>query len=101
MAETRWLDEREQRAWRAFLAASRLLLDTLDRELQRDAGMPHTYFEILVRLADAADGRQLALAHPLWIRVVHGDDDDLWRTRAYARPAVGGTGRGGNHGAQP
>src|SRR5829696_5327004 len=57
MTGIRWLDEREQRAWRAFLAASRLLLDTLDRELQHDAGMPHTYYEILVRLSEAPDHR--------------------------------------------
>src|SRR5256885_9611365 len=49
---TRWLTDREQRAWRAFLAASQLLLDQLDRELQRDAGMPHTYYEILVVLSE-------------------------------------------------
>jgi DNA-binding MarR family transcriptional regulator len=55
VAEARWLDDDEQRAWRAFLAASRLLLATLDRELQRDAGMPHTYYEILVRLSEAPE----------------------------------------------
>ena len=53
--EARWLDPDEQRAWRAFLAASRLLLATLDRELQRDAGLPHTYYEILVRLSEAPE----------------------------------------------
>jgi DNA-binding MarR family transcriptional regulator len=52
---TRWLNDDEQRTWRAFLTASRLLLDTLDRELQRDAGMPHAYYEILVRLSEADD----------------------------------------------
>jgi DNA-binding MarR family transcriptional regulator len=50
---TRWLNEEEQRTWRAFLHASRALWDTLDRELQRDAGMPHAYYEILVRLSEA------------------------------------------------
>ncbi|BCB88088.1 MarR family winged helix-turn-helix transcriptional regulator [Phytohabitans suffuscus] len=50
---TRWLSEEEQRTWRAFLHASRALWDTLDRELQRDAGMPHAYYEILVRLSEA------------------------------------------------
>jgi DNA-binding MarR family transcriptional regulator len=50
---TRWLDEEEQRTWRAFLHASRALWDALDRELQRDAGMPHAYYEILVRLSEA------------------------------------------------
>lgn len=53
MAETRWLSEDEQCTWRAFLAAMRLLTDELDRELQRDANMPHTYYEILVALSEA------------------------------------------------
>jgi DNA-binding MarR family transcriptional regulator len=52
---TRWLDADEQRAWRAFLDATRALMDTLDRELQRDAGMPHAYYEILVRLSEAPE----------------------------------------------
>src|SRR3712207_1742783 len=51
--EPRWLDAEEQRTWRAFLTATRLLFDRLDRELQRDAGMPHAYYEILVRLSEA------------------------------------------------
>jgi DNA-binding MarR family transcriptional regulator len=50
---TRWLNDDEQRTWRAFLHASRGLWDVLDRELQRDAGMPHAYYEILVRLSEA------------------------------------------------
>ncbi|MFI6819686.1 MarR family winged helix-turn-helix transcriptional regulator [Micromonospora sp. NPDC050187] len=57
---TRWLDPDEQRTWRAFLAASRALMETLDRELQRDAGMPHAYYEILVRLSEAP-GRELRM----------------------------------------
>lgn len=54
---TRWLTTDEQRTWRAFLTASRALMDTLDRELQRDAGIPHAYYEILVRLSEAPDRR--------------------------------------------
>jgi DNA-binding MarR family transcriptional regulator len=53
--ETRWLDADEQRAWRAWLTATRGLGDILDRELQRDSGIPHTYYEILVRLSEAPD----------------------------------------------
>jgi len=52
---TRWLDEDEQRTWRAFIEATGLLMDQLDRELQRDAGMPHAYYEILVRLSEQPD----------------------------------------------
>jgi DNA-binding MarR family transcriptional regulator len=52
---TRWLDADEQRAWRAYLSATQLLQTHLDRELQRDSGIPHGYYEILVRLSEAPD----------------------------------------------
>lgn len=52
---TRWLTEDEQQTWRAFLGATRLVFEQLDRELQRDSGIPHTYYEILVRLSEAPD----------------------------------------------
>lgn len=53
MAEPRWLSDEEQCAWRAFLTATRVVFRELDRELQRDAGMPHTYYVILVALSEA------------------------------------------------
>ena len=61
MAETRWLTDDEQRAWRAYLAATRRVFEELDRELQRDAGMPHTYYPILVALSEAP-GRTLRMS---------------------------------------
>lgn len=61
MSGTRWLDNDEQRTWRAFLAATTLLLERLDRQLQRDSGIPHTYYEILVRLSEA-EGRALRMS---------------------------------------
>src|SRR5690242_16366594 len=57
MAEARWLDDEEQRSWRAYLAATRLLSYHLDRQLQRDAGMPHVYYMLLVWLSEAPDRR--------------------------------------------
>ena len=48
----RWLSRTEQRTWRAFLLASQLLMEQLDRELLRDAGIPHTYYAILVALSE-------------------------------------------------
>ncbi len=57
MAEPRWLNEQEQQAWRAFIAAQRVVNTRIEQQLQRDAGIPHTYYEILVRLSDAPDGR--------------------------------------------
>ncbi|AXE25203.1 MarR family transcriptional regulator [Streptomyces globosus] len=53
MAGTRWLDEREMRAWRGFLAASALVNRHLDQQLKDDSGLSHPQYEILVRLAAA------------------------------------------------
>ena len=58
---TRWLTEEEQRTWRAYLAANQLLSDALDRQLMRDSGLPHGYYEILVRLSEAP-GRALRMS---------------------------------------
>jgi DNA-binding MarR family transcriptional regulator len=55
MTETRWLTEREQEVWRSFMAAFIGLTDQLARQLQRDSGMPHAYYEILVSLSEAPD----------------------------------------------
>jgi DNA-binding MarR family transcriptional regulator len=65
MPEPRWLSSEEQCTWRAFIAANRLVFRELDRELQRDAGMPHAYYEILVALSEAPDlaKRMTELAH--------------------------------------
>lgn len=52
---TSWLTPTEQRAWRAYLESTKVLFDALDRELQREADLPHAYFEVLVRLSEAAD----------------------------------------------
>lgn len=49
----RWLTDEEQHTWRAYLHATTLLEDHLDRQLQRDAGMPHTYYGLLVQLSQA------------------------------------------------
>ncbi|GAA1193287.1 MarR family transcriptional regulator [Streptomyces hebeiensis] len=51
--EPRWLGDEEQCVWRSYLHATRLLEDHLDRQLQRDAGMPHIYYGLLVLLSQA------------------------------------------------
>lgn len=55
MNDTRWLDEREGAAWRAFLFASHLLERRIEEQLKAAAGLTHPQYEILVRLADAPD----------------------------------------------
>ena len=54
---TRWLSAGEQVAWRAFVGACHSFFAAIDTELQRDAGMPLAYYEILVRLSEAPDHR--------------------------------------------
>lgn len=52
---TRWLNDDEQRTWRAFLATSELLYGALDRQLQRDAGITHASYVVLAMLSEAPD----------------------------------------------
>jgi DNA-binding MarR family transcriptional regulator len=59
--EPRWLDAEEQTAWRAWLYSSLLLQDRLDRELTRETGISHAYYEILVQLSEAP-GRMLRMS---------------------------------------
>jgi DNA-binding MarR family transcriptional regulator len=49
----RWLTDEEQAAWRAFLSFVTRLDETLDRQLQRDSGMPHAYYQVLAMLSEA------------------------------------------------
>ena len=55
VSETRWLNDEEQRTWRAFLWAVQLLQSQLDRELQADAGMPLAYYVLLAMLSEAPE----------------------------------------------
>lgn len=57
MDTPRWLDDNEQRAWRAYLDATRLLMAALDRQLVRDSGLSLTDYELLVALSEAPGGR--------------------------------------------
>jgi DNA-binding MarR family transcriptional regulator len=60
-SETRWLTAEEQRAWRAFLTATQTLFSTIEAQLQHESGIPHGYYEILVRLSEAPD-RELRMS---------------------------------------
>ncbi|MGI5159407.1 MarR family winged helix-turn-helix transcriptional regulator [Microbispora sp. CA-102843] len=51
-----WLTPQEQGAWRAHLAAHRLLFHQLDRELQ-GTGLSLNDYEILVNLSESPDRR--------------------------------------------
>ncbi|GAA3787075.1 MarR family winged helix-turn-helix transcriptional regulator [Streptomyces chiangmaiensis] len=59
--EPRWLDDEEQRTWRSFLMASRLLFDRLEQDLKQDTDLSFAYYEILTRLSEAP-GRSMRMA---------------------------------------
>jgi DNA-binding MarR family transcriptional regulator len=48
-----WLSAEQQRHWRAYLAGTARLTEALNRQLERDAGLSLSEYEILVRLSEA------------------------------------------------
>jgi len=57
----RWLDADERRQWLAFVFATNLLNEQLERDLQRDAKIPFAYYQILVALSESP-GRSLRMS---------------------------------------
>jgi DNA-binding MarR family transcriptional regulator len=56
-----WLNEDEQRSWRALMVGMTLLLDRLDDDLHRACNLSLVEYEILVRLSERPD-RQMRMA---------------------------------------
>ncbi|HEX8781270.1 MAG TPA: MarR family transcriptional regulator [Nocardioides sp.] len=59
--ETRWLDEPQQRSWRALVIGTTLLMDRLDDDLRRAFDISLVEYEILVRLSER-EGRRMRMA---------------------------------------
>lgn len=55
--ESPWLDDRQQRLWRAWLALGSRLPAALGRQLQADSGLSLSDFEVLVPLSETTEGR--------------------------------------------
>jgi DNA-binding MarR family transcriptional regulator len=60
MAE-RWLDDRQQRTWRAWLTVAELLPRVLDAQLQRDAGLTQFSYLVLAMLSET-DGHVMPMS---------------------------------------
>ena len=58
---TRWLSQEEQASWRAWIAATLLLPERLNRDLQEQAGLSLPDYEILVHLSEAP-GRRMRMS---------------------------------------
>jgi DNA-binding MarR family transcriptional regulator len=50
---TRWLDDQQQRTWRAWLTVAELVPRALDAQLQRDAGLTHAAYIVLAMLSES------------------------------------------------
>ncbi|MET8263297.1 MarR family winged helix-turn-helix transcriptional regulator [Micromonospora arida] len=57
MDAARWLDEREDRAWRGYRRMRRLLDLELARELTQDAGLSEADYDVLSDLSETPQGR--------------------------------------------
>ena len=60
MARSKWLTQREQRAWRAFLLMEREFGGRIAQAIQRDTGLSAADYEVLVNLSEATGGRMRA-----------------------------------------
>lgn len=58
---TQWLSRDQQRAWRAYIVGTTMLMDHLDRDLREQHRLSIPEYEILVRLSET-DGRALRMA---------------------------------------
>jgi DNA-binding MarR family transcriptional regulator len=57
----RWLDDEQQRTWRAWLTVSELVPRALDAQLQRDAGISHAAYVVLAMLSESPTrGRRMS-----------------------------------------
>lgn len=65
--EVRWLDAQQQVHWRAFLTGSAIVTAALSAQLEAEAGMSLSEYEVLVRLSESKDHtlRMSQLAHGL------------------------------------
>jgi len=56
MAKPRWLDERQQHVWQAYLHLNQHLYAVLEQELVRDSGLSGPDYKVLHPLSEAPDG---------------------------------------------
>jgi DNA-binding MarR family transcriptional regulator len=57
MTEPRWLDEREERAWRSLMAMQDGLSEFLERQLRNRCGLSNADYQVLAHLSEAPEGR--------------------------------------------
>jgi DNA-binding MarR family transcriptional regulator len=61
MTEPRWLSDEQQRVWRRFVQVLIKMPAALEAQLQRDAGLTHMGYMVLITLSER-DDRRLAMS---------------------------------------
>lgn len=100
MEPTRWLDDTQQRFWRAMLRSQSLLQTQLDRELREVAGISLADYEVLVIVSESPDRcrRMAEIADDMGVsrsRLTH-TVARLEKRGIVRRSAIEGDGRGVN-----
>ncbi|MER7923060.1 MarR family winged helix-turn-helix transcriptional regulator [Streptomyces sp. NPDC096057] len=62
MDEPRWLDEREQRAWRGLMKMQAGLSEYMERQLRTRGGLSMADYQVLAHLSEAPEGRLRSFA---------------------------------------
>lgn len=62
MDEPRWLDEREQRAWRSLMKMQAGLSEYIERQLRTHGGLSTADYQVLAHLSEAPEGRLRSFA---------------------------------------
>ncbi|MET8404575.1 MarR family winged helix-turn-helix transcriptional regulator [Streptomyces sp900116325] len=62
MDEPRWLDEREQRAWRSLMKMQAGLSEYIERQLRTHSGLSSADYQVLAHLSEAPEGRLRSFA---------------------------------------
>ena len=62
MTEPRWLDEREERAWRSLMVMQAGLFQYFERQLRAHSGLSAADYEVLAHLSEAPEGRMRSFA---------------------------------------
>jgi len=57
VADVRWLDDDEQRAWRGLMVMQDGLAEFLDRQLRQCCGLSNADYQVLAHLSEAPEGR--------------------------------------------
>jgi DNA-binding MarR family transcriptional regulator len=68
MDEPRWLDEREQRAWRSLVTMQAGISEYTERQLRAHSGLSMADYQVLAHLSEAPEGRLRSFVLARWLR---------------------------------